>query len=324
MPAYIGRKAEIGIGKETVRGTAVAPSFWLPKTDLTYDDKVNQAIDESSVGIIEDSTDARITETYAEGSMEGLIRDNSIGLLLLSVFGVEDYSADDPEAGVNTHTFTIGSDAQSQSLTVALKEPNSSKKFALAMIDTLEVKAVVNDFVKFTADFRSKAGASETYTPSYSTGNLFVAQHATFRTAADLAGLGAASDINIISCTLSIAKNVEDDHNLGSLSPSDILNKQVAIEGEIELLYKDTSFITALLSDTPKAMRLQLKNTDVTIGATSNPTLTFELAKAKFSEVTTPFGNDDLVKQTVSFKGFYSLSDALAIQAILINTNAAY
>jgi len=62
MSKFIGRKVAIGIGKESVRGTAVVPTFFTPHLELTLDEKITQAIDESTVSRIEDAVDAKVTE----------------------------------------------------------------------------------------------------------------------------------------------------------------------------------------------------------------------------------------------------------------------
>ena len=76
-----GRKYQVGIGKESSRGIAVAPSFWLPKEDVTVDNKKQYVNNDSSMGVIHDSNDARIVKEWSEGEVTGKVRDKSFGLL---------------------------------------------------------------------------------------------------------------------------------------------------------------------------------------------------------------------------------------------------
>ncbi|KKM78981.1 hypothetical protein LCGC14_1354480 [marine sediment metagenome] len=327
MSKFIGRLANIGIAKEDVRGTPVDATFWLAKVALTLDDKITQAIDGASTGVIEDSNDANVTEKFSEGTIEGMIRAEDFGLLLLSTLGAVVSNVDTPEAGVQTHDFTVLETAQHPSLTFSIDEPNAEKRHALGMITSLDIAVALNEYASFTAGIRAQLGVVSSLTPAYVEADqrkIFLPQHGTFKTAADLAGLGAAPAIEIKGFNLSISKNVEDDQTIGSLSPTDILNKQFAVEGTVEIMYENTDFIDELLADTPKAMRLTLANTDITIGSSSNPTLEIDLARVKFSEVTKPFPNDDLVVQTISFKGHYDLSDAALIKVKLINETISY
>jgi len=327
MSKFIGRLVDVGIFKEAVRGTPGDPTFWIPKANLTLDEQIQQVVDESSVGVIEDAIDANVTEKFVEGTLEGMIRAESFGLLLLSALGVDTPSADTPEAGVHTHAFTVGETAQHPSLTLAVSEPNSAKRFALGMITSLDIEVALNEYAKFTAGLRAQAGVADALTPVYVEADerkIFLPQHGTFKTATDLSGLGAAPEIEIKGFTLSINKNVEDDQVVGALAPTDILNKQFMIEGTVEIMYEDTTFVDDLLADTARAMRLTLENTDITIGAVTNPKLEIDLARVKFSEVTKPFPNNDLIIQTVSFKAFYDLTDATMINVALINETTSY
>lgn len=324
---FIGRQVDVGIGKESVRGTAVVPTFFIPQVSFEFNEQIQQATDGGSVGRIEGSIDQNVTEQFVEGTLEGIIRAESFGLLLLATMGAVVSNVDSPEAGVQTHDYTVDNSAQHQSLTIGVDDPNDPKEFALAMITSLSIEAALNEYITFTADIRAKAGVTQSFTPSYTEADerkVFLPQHGTFKTAADLSGLGAAPEIKIRSFTLNIAKNVEDDQVIGNLAPDDILNKQFAVEGTVELLYDDSTFVTDLLADTAKAMRLTLANTDITIGSVTNPTLEIDLARVKFSEVSKPFTNDDLVVQTVSFTAHYDISDAAMIKVKLINETVSY
>jgi len=57
-------------------------------------------------------------------------------------------------------------------------------------------------------------------------------------------------------------------------------------------------------------------------GATSSPALRFDLAKVGFTEWSRTISTNELVTQSVGFKGFYSVTDAQAIVASLVNTIA--
>ncbi len=46
MAKFTGKGVNVGFGKETVRGTSVAPSVWFAKTNLTYEDKMETVVDE--------------------------------------------------------------------------------------------------------------------------------------------------------------------------------------------------------------------------------------------------------------------------------------
>ncbi len=327
MSKFIGRLADIGFAKEAVRGTPLDPTFWVPQLSLTFDEMVEQVLEESSVGVIEDSVDRNITEKIANGTLEGRIAAESFGLLLLNAIGDVSSAVAAGESVVFDHTFSVLQSAQHPSLTISVKEPNSSKRYALGMLNSLVINVALNQYAQFTSDIRAKIGVDASLTPVYVAADekkIFLPQHGEFKVASTIAGLDAAQAINIKSFSISIEKNLEDDQVLGSLDPSDILNKQFAIEGTVELLYNDQTFIDDLLADTKQAMRLEIKNTDITIGSAENPTLTFDFAKVSFSEVTKPFTNNDLTVQTFSFKAHYDLTTTKMLDVILTNETTSY
>jgi hypothetical protein len=321
---FIGRIADIGIAKETTRGTAEsAATFYLPKMSFTYDDVIDQIMDESSVGVIEDATDAKVVGKHGVGEFEGNIGDKSIGLLLYATFGTL-ATTTAGETSTYQHTFSIQEDAQSDSLTIFQEDPNADYKYPLGMVDSFGITAVVGEFAKVTVGFRSKVGTTGTLTPSYTAENRFLPQHGTLKYGVAQSNLASGTAVNIRSIQLSISKNVEDDMKLGSVDPVDILNKQVSVEGTVEMVYDSELFKTQMLADTAQALRIELENTDVTIGTTLHPKLTIDLYKVKWGEFTRNYGNNDIVTVTAKFKGLYYLTDSAMIKAVLVNGQATY
>lgn len=111
---------------------------------------------------------------------------------------------------------------------------------------------------------------------------------------------------------------------LGTQTPNDFLNKQFAITGTIELLYSDTTYKTLGLAGTQQAIRIDVKDTTVTLGTGTNPEIKIDLYKAKLTEWAKTVNNNDLVKQTLKFKAFYSASDSKMFAVTLVNTINGY
>ena len=324
MTKFIGRLADIGIAKEASRGTAeTSVDFYLPKVSLSIDDGIEQAVDESSIGVIEDSPNASVVAKYAEGEIEGNIYDKSFGLILLAALG--DTTVSGPtETSVYTHTFSVLQSAQHPSLTLFFDDPNQDYKYPLAVLSSLELDFVLGQYARYTASFRSKKGETATLSPSYSAENHFLPQHIAVQYATSVSGLASPTTVNVRSAKITIEKNIEDDRKLGSLDQADILNKQLSVEGSLELVFDAETFKTQMLADTSLALRIVATNSDVTIGSTLHPKLTITLAKVKFSNFERDFDNDGTVTATVDFKGHYSLGDTAMITAELVNTQASY
>jgi len=138
------------------------------------------------------------------------------------------------------------------------------------------------------------------------------------------AGLDAAPAIQAKSATIDFEKNLESDDIIGQLAPNDFNNKEFRITGTIELLYDDTTFKALALAGTTRAMRITIKNDDVIIGAAANPELTIDFAKVILTEWTRDSGQNDLIRQTLTFTAYYSQTDAKMVTAKLTNTQASY
>lgn len=326
MGKIIGRRISLGIAKEATRGTAeTAATFYFPLLSKSYDEQIEQAVDESSIAVIEDSIGAKIVKKFAKGDFEGNIGDKSFGLLLYSLLGTVSSALKGGESVVYEHTYSIEQSAQHKSLTMFVDDPAvQDYKYPLGMVESIEINAEKGKFVTFKIGVRSKKGATATLTPSFTAENNFLAQHAVFKIATNLAGLDAASPVSIKKINLKFTPKLEDDDVLGSVEPNDINNTEFSVEGSAELTFEDATFITALTGDTAKAMRLDLTNSDVTIGTSSNPRLKIDLASVKFSEVARKMDNKDIVTQAVKFKAFYSITDSKLLTIVLTNLQTDY
>lgn len=325
MTKIIGRRFSVGLGKETTRGTAVSAAFWIPKTSVSVDDRINYATHDASIGVIEDAIGQDTTGKYSEVTIEGNVYDKSFGLIALGTFGSET-SSTLVATGVYDHLFAVAQSAQHASLTVAAVDPNggSGLRYALAMVDQTDLAFEVDKYFTYSTKLRANANASGSNTASFTAENLFRPQDGIVKFASSLAGLSAASAIAVKKGTLSIKKNVEDDFIIGSVVAADRLNKEFSVEGSLEMFYDSrTDIDTNLLGDVAQAMRIQFINTSVTIGASSNPTITFDMARVKFQEISRKIDNAGIISLTIKFKAFYSQTDTSMISCTIRNTQSA-
>jgi len=305
---FSGRRVSVGIGKESSRGVGVAASYWLPKTALTFDNKVKRALTAGSYGNISDAAmTAYVVSKWAEGNIEGEINIDSFGLLLLALCGTESASTDDPEAGVCTHSYTLQNDNQHDSLSIHLYDPIGSLQFKLAMINSLGIDISLGEIVKYVANFISKTSVDSSSTPSYITDKRFTSRDLIFKVANSISALSAASAISVKHLTLDIEKNVKLDEVLGTLEPEDVLNLGIKISGTIELNYEDRTWRDYMLNGNTKAMQVKLESSQ-TIGASTNPKLEFVFPKVSFSEWEPSHSLDDIVGQNINFEVLLDIS----------------
>jgi hypothetical protein len=390
----IGRLISVGLAKEATRGTAQSSAtFWTPWNDLTLDEKKEFATDAQAYGIIEDNVTMTQIKKWAQGTLAGNVQDQTIGLILYSLFG--GYGVSGPTDSSYTHTFTIGESAQHQSLTFFLHDPLAAVDYSYAngVVEKLELDLALKKFISFNASIKTLSGASQSnFTPSTTSENRFVPQYLAAKFALNYAGLQgtltatgtAATTVHVTACSinpqtnlrvgmtvtgtsvpvgatvaaivsatafdLSIATtgalgtmtfgpavialksakvtinaNVEDQEVLGNVSPADFLNKEFSVEGTFEAIYQNESdFKTNFMGLNTLAVRLDMKNTDVLIGATSTPELYIDMPKCTLTEFGRPFKVKDLVYQNVKFRASYSVSDTLMAKILLTNAVTTY
>ncbi len=328
MAKALGRIAAFGIAKETSRGTPeAAATYYVPFEKVSIDEKKEFVTDESSRGIIEGSLGQSIIREWAEGSIEAPIGDSTFPLVLYSLFGTLTTTDNaDSNPAVKDHTLTVAQSSQHQALTLFIDDPAGGQdyKHGLGVIDAVELKYEQNKFLSYTASFKAKEGADATLTPSYTAENRFLPQHFTFKMASAQSGLTAASATVLKSASLKITQNIEDDYVLGSMAPADFLTKQFTVEGTIEALWDSETIKDLFTAGTTRALRFDIKNTDVTIGTAANPQVKIDLYKAVFTELTRPFEVNNLIMQTIAFKGHYSTTDSKMLDVVCTNIIASY
>lgn len=328
MSKEIGRQISFGVAKETVRGTPeTAATFWVPFEELDIPEKDEKALDEQSNGVREDSVNQTIVKQWAELNGKFLIGDKSFPLVLMSTLGSLSTAANaDASGNVKDHTITVAQSAQIQALSLFIDDPGAQDyKHGLGATDSLEVNYEQGKYIGYSLKMMAKKGTSTTNTPAVSSENRFAPQHLTFKLASTQAGLAGASAVVIKSLKLKITNNLEADTVLGNLAPADFLARKLTIEGELEAIWQNESdFKTFTLAGTQKAMRIDIKNTDVTIGTAANPEILIDLYKVIFSELSRPFKVNDVIRQTLQFKAHYSASDSKMVNCVCTNLQTSY
>lgn len=331
---FVGRRTEIGIAKESTRGTAVNPTFWMPTSTISFDEKVAKVRSEEGFGNIQEGSDSFITSIMGEGDFESEMRVDSLGLVLLSLFGSVSSAVDGGGGSAYDHTYTIANTNIHQSLSILSQDPvgdaanpETNKMMTLACVDSFKFTVNPEEIVKYTAGFKSR-GAKDwtTQTADYtSDSNKLLHQHLTLKFAANIAGLSGASATSVKSFDIEIAKNTIHDNVAGTVQPEDILNQQFGVTGTIVLNHEDDTFKDFDVDNTYRSMEVLLTN-PATIGNSANPQLQLQLPRVSFSEWERDRSLNDIVTQTIQFQGNYDATNALDVisTAVLTNETASY
>lgn len=325
MTKISGRQVCIGIGKESSRGTAVAPSYWVPWLDQDFDDRVETVIDEAALGVLEGSDGENVVKQWGEGTLKTKIKDKHFGLILLSLLGsVSSVAKSAPNAAVYDHTFTVLQSSSHPSLTVAQKDANRDIAFANGVVDSLKISARPGEYVPYEAKILSFASASASNTVAQVAENDFVPQNLTFKKATAASGLDAASAIKIRDMSLEISQNLFAEYVLGSKAPNDFLTQVIKVRGTVTLVHTDTTYIDMMKNETYNAMRFDFQNTNVTIGTSANPGLKIDLNRVRVKNHKTVKKPNGIVEETFDIEAHYSLTDSKMLSIILTNLATSY
>lgn len=321
MVKNIGRLVNVWVGRETTRGTVVSINTWIPKATLDFELKSEKVMDASAIGVIEDAFEWHVVKQWAEWPLWCHVYANAIGFLLYALFGSLTTTGAWPSY---SHAFSVAQTNQHQSLTIGLADGTQDRRFALAVLDTLELSSSIGGFVDITATFKSLQPADATLTPSYSTDYALMGKHTKFKVASNLAGLWAASYISVKSLSLTFNKNLEEDTVLGNVAPADFCNTFFSVEGNVELLFEDETYLDIYNDGTEKAIRIEIEDTSNAIDTGIYPKLTIDLAKVIMTEFAKGQENDSLLKQGLTFRWLFSMSDNSMVTATLINSKVSY
>ena len=145
-----------------------------------------------------------------------------------------------------------------------------------------------------------------------------------FKIASLTSGLTAATAISLKSLKLTFTKNLVLDQTLGTVQPEDILNRAFNITGELMLDYEDRTYANLMLDGTYRAMRIDLVNSDITIGST-NPAFRIDLSRVDFDAWEPTRENDEIVNQKITFNALWDITNGNVINdCYLVNEQASY
>ena len=314
MSKHVGRRGVLGVAKEASRGTIVGtPTFWIPRSTISFDDKIEQAREEEAMGRIADSDAAFVTQKMADGEFESNLDDKTVGIILTSLLGASPTTTGGP---TYAHTYALSNTNQHKSLSIAYQDPDTTRIFPLAVVDQVKINVEQNAIVNFTVAFKSRVGRDwGTLTADFTgLGNKFLHQHLVVKLASNIAGLSGATAISLKKLELTMSANTKFDSVLGTVEPEDILGQQFSVEGSLELNKEDETYRNYMLGGTYRAM-------DISFVRASNSSLQFQFPRVDFSSWEQDRTLNEIVSQKINFKGNYDAANAADVISTCVLTN---
>lgn len=320
----VGREIEFGVATEATRGSAeTTADKWMRKVTANVVERAVHAVDDTTRGRLEDGEGRRVVQKYIEGSVEGILHVDLFGWLLSNIYGVVVTST--VTGSVKSHLFSLGQNIQHPSLTLFAKDGAVQQHvFNNAMINTLEVSAAIDDYVRFAASFFAATAASNSASPSYDTEYDFIAKDIVIKMADTEAGLAGATALKAKDVSLKWDQGLIRDHVVGSYTPDDIYNAKMLIEGSFTLNFADETYKDLYLADTAKYMSITITG-DADIGSGNHPTIgPIVLNKVQIMDWNRSGNANELVTEPINFRAFYNRTDAEQSTTTLKNLTSSY
>ena len=272
MTAFIGRRRVIKLGREDSYGTKSTKLTVIPNQDLkiTYDKALLRNV--QAYGTIEAGSGSEAGAKGCEVSIQGVLQDGTAGIFLKALFGTDSPTVvDSPEAGANTHTFTLKQTNVHPSYTIVWEDLVQTKMATGLLLSSLEVNIVAVEYVTYTAVFTGRAPVTTTETFAVTTENLFTSNHAELKIANDVSSLSGATALSITTGSVSFTKNAERFYSWGNNDVRMVTNNEFDCSGSFELLYEDDSLYNLFDNTTQQALSIELTH-DQAISGTATPT----------------------------------------------------
>lgn len=329
MSDVIGRNVAFGYQKEAVRGTAIQSAVkWIGKLEFDFKPDIESITNETGFNHIAKNSRVDIIRRGGAGGLTSKIFDKNVGDIFSMAFGQAPTTADVVgDTTVKDHTWALLNNNSHLSYTLHTVEGDIKQaSYPGAILDETTIDIVSDDYAKISSSFMSRkhVAPSPALVPAYTEENEFLPVHASVKVAANLAGLDAASVVaDVMEAHLTISKNPTKRPTIGS-DNTDPRNTVLEANLEIKLYYNAATFRDYRDNQTKLALRLEVKNTDVTIGTSKNPTLTLNFPYVRVAEWDADYGSDDLVPQTINVPVLLDLASGTFMTAVLRNLQASY
>ena len=311
----------LGLGKESVYGTAVAVSKYVPYTDesITEDNSFLYAETVESRSVVK----ARLGAYKVGGGINLYTEPENCGFLLYSALGA--LSTTGPaDTSAYTHTFTPGTSMLGMTAFVGSDVTAGALKITSALTKSLEIKCVTGEFVSMAVDMVGQKGEQVALaSPSFSALDPFVFHEGSVE-------IATVADTNVEAMTVKIENDIyDDDYSLGSrfrrrggvggLKVSGTMDLNFGSLTEWKQFY-DGSTGTAPVANTYSELQLELIITGALISGSSYYKLHCTMPKCVFD---THSANVNQNKRTIENLSWTALGSA-PISIDLVNEVTSY
>lgn len=323
MAYIIGRETSAGMGKESVYGTAVAPTVWLPFQEFTVSDTKKTITDDSSVGTREEVLAVDTDYFMSQGNLNGVVYLDQFGHILTASFGAPTSADHETATGVKVFTWVPG--GAQPSYTLAGKDVNESTRFAGARLNELVINGTTGAFANFTSSWLGRKSTSTANTVAIPTNLKRVRPDGiTIKYAATVDDLAGASSKPFEQFSLTFGNNLDTRPTLGVTDPL-ILSTTLSASLTLNKAYLDTEFKDLVFGIDKKAIQITLANpTEIGTGTPTTSSLVITVEPGYFAEWQKEGSANDIRTEQITFQPVRNTSNGKTMSFALTTTETSY
>jgi hypothetical protein len=298
-------KSFLGIAKETIYGTATAPTAFLPVSTITPKDSVTLIPDKGWRGSMVENYGETAGPAYSTIDFDGDVFADTIGFVLAGVLG--DLNTTGATAPY-THAFAVlnSGNGQPTSYTVTDSYGVATRAYAGAKFSEVGFKWNADGLLTFSAKATALASATATLpTSSFTSLPPFTGWSGGVK----IAGVTSAS---VLDAEVTIKRPVTVLNTVdGSQAPSALWSGAVTVDGKMTIIMEDDTHLTNYLTQVQPSLDFSWSQGT---GGTATG-LTLHMSKCSYSAADITRGKD-YVEIPVTFSAVANATD--------IGTSAGY
>lgn len=309
----------VGFGRETVYGTKVTPTMFIPlKPSDGIDENMDKQFVEAIKGTAPKNKASFIGQVELAGGFESDLYPNYIGMILRSALGDYSVATEYGESAVYRHTYTETEDKPSY--TVEKKAGDLIKTYAGYIVKMFSIEASAGDVVNFNFEgfAKSQENTTPATTPVYEAKDPFNFVHITSIT---IGGVEYGAKVEEMSVEYDNA--LESAYALGDNYLKGNYPGQSEAKGSFTMFLDSASkdLIDDNINNTEQEIVITIQG-GPTIGNASKDSVIVTIPRATLTSTATPL-DFDYNKVELEFEGIEHATSGL-IQVELINEIAAY
>jgi hypothetical protein len=323
MPEFgIGALGYVGYGKESVEGTAVAPTKFIPATSVSFPDS-NDYLSPLDIRGSRDIVLALPAPYTIEGSIEMSGQSHDVGNLLMSAFAAT-VSTSNYSGGGYSHVLTPANSATTMTFEVSPGGTNDLiMRYSGCRVNTFEIKASFGEIVMWTVgidgiDRAQHTGAAAS--PSYHAQSVYP-----WHFNGAKVQIGGTDSAIVKEFTFGVNNNIE---HIGTLRRTRAYKRVALGPREMSLSmsldFTDDTEYERMLDDDEFAVQLYFENgQDLTGNPGDKVSLTIDLPRVKYRTVGLPMQASDFLTQDVECTVLKPVGAAIATVTLVNNENNA-